>query len=220
MDLLYIWEWKLFWQGYMNKKCQTWVSPLLTYRYISIWNTENLKKQFRQKGRKKNIRKGSIHLQQWMWTGLRLQLPTSDLLTVWRCDVHCLLQEGEGYRLTGFLHASRMSRHPRLQTLALWNANTTSPPLMRIRLDTFCCDAYLKRAAGAINAGSIFFVGFCLWLCNRTYTVQRKTGWTMSEHCIVGLLIRRRQPEDIWPMMSGPTVCVQIHLLYFHLEKK
>lgn len=50
--------------------------------YIYMKN-ENLKKnkQFRQKDKKKNIRKGSIHLQQWMWTGLRLQQPTSDLLT-------------------------------------------------------------------------------------------------------------------------------------------
>ncbi len=107
-----------------------------------------------------------------MWTGLRLQQPTSDLLTVWRCDVHCLLQESEGHRLTGFLHASRMNRH--LQTLALCNANTTSPPLIRIRLDIFLLQCISERTAGGHQCWIHIFVGFCLWLYNETYTCTRE----------------------------------------------
>lgn len=44
-------------------------------------------------------------------------------------------------------------------------------------------------------------------------------GWMLRKHCDVRLLLKGQQPEDVWPMMSGLTVCVKKDLLYFHLEK-
>lgn len=129
---------------------------------------------------------------------LRLQQPASDLLTV--CDVHCLLQEGEGHRLTGFLHASRMNPPPPPPPLAVWN--TASCPVTRIRLD-ICISETLTT--GAVDAGSIilfclfvFFwggVGFCLWLYRKDWYCTGELHW-------------RQRPEDVWPIISSHTVCV------------
>lgn len=84
----------------------------------------------------------------------------------WQCDVHCLLQEGEGHRLTGFLHASRMNRHPWLQTLALWNTNNYIPSTSVDTSGHFllqCISGHLREEhQGPTNAGSMFL--WCLFV--------------------------------------------------------
>lgn len=175
-----------------RKKCQTRVNPLLTHRYISLWNTENLQKtRQKQTNKKKNIRKKEAYIYSnecGRW--LRPQQPTSDLLTVWRCDVHRLLQEGEGHRLTGFLQASPMRAgdpHPPTPThhpptppsthkagpliYSLWNANTTSSLLHQHGYDwTFSSPPpppaamhIWKNSRGPVDAGSIFLKRWRWW---------------------------------------------------------
>lgn len=129
----------------------------------------------------------------------------------WQCDVHCLLQEGEGHRLTGFLHASRMNGHLWLQTPALWNNNHI--PSASVEASGHCFAAmHIWSCEGPVHAGSIFFGwGFCLWVCNGT-----RTDWMDVKKT---LWIKRQQPEDERPMMRCLTVCVKKDRLYFHLEK-
>lgn len=72
-----------------------------------------------------------------------------------------------------------------------------------------------ERAAGAIRAGSMFLSV----APQQDFYCTGEDWMDTGKHCNVGLLIRRQQPVDVWPVMRGRTVCVQKHLLYFHLEK-
>lgn len=93
MEFHSTWEWKLFlffWQWYINKKktkkmpdSGTSFANIQIYSISTVYGIleEKLEKNNNNldKKRHKNIRNGSIHLQQWMWTGLRLLLqPTSE----------------------------------------------------------------------------------------------------------------------------------------------
>lgn len=65
-----------------------------------------------------------------------------------------------------------------------------------------------------------YFCGF-LFVALQQDIHRTKADWMdykQALHC--GTFDKKRQqPEDVWPLMSGHTVCVQKDLLYFHLEK-
>lgn len=116
---------------------------------------------------------------------------SSQPVTFWLSDdVHRLLQEGEGHRLTGFLQASPMRAgdpHPPTPThhpptppsthkagpliYSLWNANTTSSLLHQHGYDwTFSSPPpppaamhIWKNSRGPVDAGSIFLKRWRWW---------------------------------------------------------
>lgn len=140
-----------FWQLYVNKEMpdlgKSFANMQICYIYIKYWK-KILKKEKSCFEKEAYIYSNECG-QDWGCS--------SDLLTVWRCDVHCLLTAG-GWGPSPDWLSSRMSKHPRLQTLPLWNANTH---VLSIKTDTtghFCMHIWpsKERTAGAISAGSIF----------------------------------------------------------------
>lgn len=169
------------------------MNPLLTYRYISIRNTENLKKNKNNSDKKdpkkqKDIRKGSGHLQQWMWTGLRLQQPDQ-----WPSDWRCVMCTAycRGVRATAWL-AFFMHRgwtgipaaDPRL-----FGTPTPRPvPLIRIRLGTFSFLAAMHIWQKEQQQGPSMLDPYFLWVSvcgSTTWTVQTE-DWADNKqtlHC-------------------------------------
>lgn len=144
----------------------------------------------------------------------------SDLLTVWQCDVHCLLQEGEGHRLTDFLHASWVNRHPWLQQiLALWNANTHIPSITWICLDIFAAVHIWpssKNWRGHHYCTGSMFCGFqFVALQQDIYSIVAK--WMDNKQQLNCRTFDNKMMYGQWCVVI---LCVQKDLLYFHLEKK
>lgn len=150
-----------------------------------------------------------------MWTRLRLQQPTSDLLTVWPCDVHCLLQESEGHRLTGVLHASRTNPrqkpHPTPPPGSL-NHHAPSNNMDTTGLVFAVMRIWAKRR-GAVNAGSILYF---LWVSvsgsNNGLLMYR--GTALWDFLITETTARGRMANHEW------SYCAWFRLLYFYLENK